>query len=57
MGDSRSYEEIKDDAIDKQKHAIQELFKNHNPELKEKIIESITDRQEMIDYIDTHMDQ
>jgi len=38
MGDSRSYEEIKKDAIDKQKHAIQELFKKHSPELKEKIV-------------------
>lgn len=56
MGDSRSYEEIKNDAIDKQVHAIEELSKDHSPELKQKIIESIKDREEMIDYIDTHLE-
>lgn len=56
MSDSRSYDEIINDAKDKQKNAIKELSKNHSPDLKEKIIESIEDRAEMINYIDEHLD-
>ncbi|NLK22231.1 MAG: hypothetical protein GX308_09215 [Epulopiscium sp.] len=56
MGDNRSYEEIKKDAIDKQEHAIKELSKDHSPKLKEKIIESIQEREKMINYIDNHLD-
>lgn len=55
MSDSRSYEEIVEDAKDKQINAIKELSKDHSPKLKEKIIDSIKDRAEMIHYIEKNL--
>ncbi len=54
MGDQRSLEEVREDAVEKQMCALRELGKDHEPELKSQIIESIEERGEMIRYLDEH---